>query len=93
MVGVDLEGREHRREQQSPQVFPLIGEYDTRDHRRQIGQCPHLPDMSCSNDNKEIGGEGPDDGTQRRHILSEVEGPQQDIEAQQIGEDEPYVFG
>ena len=32
-----------------------ISQYHTRNHRRQIGQSPYLPDMTCSNDNKEVG--------------------------------------
>ena len=81
MVRVNLEGREHGRQHQSPQVFPPIGQYQSGNHRRQIGQSPHLPDMSGGDDDQEIGREGPDDRTQCRQMLTEVEGPQQDIEA------------
>ena len=62
MVGVDLKGREDCREQQPPEIAPLIGQCDTCNHRWQIGQRPYLPDMSGCDDNQEIGGEGPDDG-------------------------------
>ena len=92
VVGVDLESRKHRREQQSPQIFPLIGQYDTRYHRRQIGQSPHLPDMPCGDNNKEIGREGPEDTTQCCEMLTEVEGSQQDVESQQIGKDKPHIL-
>ena len=54
MVGIDLKRREHSCNNQSPQVFPLIGQNDTRYHRRQVGQSPHLPDMSCGDDDEEI---------------------------------------
>ena len=63
MVGIDFKGCENRRQQQSPQIAPLIGQHQTCNHRRQIGQCPYLPDMAGCDDNQEIGGEGPDDGT------------------------------
>ena len=61
VVRIDLEGRKDSCQQQSPEVFSPIGQYDTRNHRWQISQCPYLPDMACSNDNEEIGGEGPYD--------------------------------
>ena len=48
--------------------------------------------MSGGDDDQEVGGEGPDDTSQRRQRLSEVEGAQHDVEAQQVGEDVPYVL-
>ena len=63
VVGIDLKSREDSREQQAPKVFAPIGEHHTSNHRRQVSQCPYLPDMTCCNDDEEIGGEGPDDGT------------------------------
>ena len=63
MICIDLKGRKDSREQQTPQIASLIGEHHTCYHRWQIGQCPYLPDMSGCDDNEEIGGEGPDDGT------------------------------
>ena len=48
--------------------------------------------MSGGNDDQKVGGEGPDDTSQRRQRLSEVEGAQHDVEAQQVGEDVPYVL-
>ena len=49
--------------------------------------------MSCGNDDKEVGRERPDDGAQRSQRLSEVEGTQHDIEAQEIDEYIPYIVG
>ena len=92
MVCIDLKSREYSCQQQSPQVLSPIGQYDTRNHRRQISQGPHLPDMACGNNNKEIGGESPDDTAKGCQMLTEVEGSQQDVEAQQIGKDEPHIF-
>ena len=92
MVRVDLKGREDSRDQQSPQVSSPIGQYHTGNHRRQIGQCPDLPDMSGGDDNQEIGRERPDDRAERRQMLSEVESPQQDIESQQVHEHIPHVL-
>ena len=63
MVRIDFESRKDGSEQKSPKIFPPISQYDTSDHRWQIGQCPYLPDMTGSNDDQEIGGESPDDGT------------------------------
>ena len=75
MVGVDLKSRKHRCQQQSPQVLALISQHDTRNHWRQIGQGPHLPDVAGGNDNQEIGGKRPKYTAQRRQMLTEVKGP------------------
>ena len=64
MVGKDLQGTEQRGDNQSPRIFPPIGKDDTSYHRRQIGKCHDLPNMSCSNDDKEIAAERPDDSPQ-----------------------------
>ena len=92
MVGIDLKGSEDSRHQQSPQVFAAVSQHHTRNHRRQIGQGPHFPDMSGCNDDKEIAGESPYDGTQSRHPAAEVEGAHQYIEAQQIYKYIPYIL-
>ena len=87
-----LEGGKEPRDDESPQIFAAIGQHNTGNHRRQIGQCPHLPDVTGRNDNQEIGAEGPQDGTQRSQMLAEVEGTQQDIEAQQVDKHIPHVL-
>ena len=92
MVGIDLERSKQGRDDQAPQVFPSIGQHDTRYHRRQVGQCPHLPDMSCGDDDEEITRERPYHSTQGCHPLTEVEGTQQDIEAQQIDKHIPHIL-
>ena len=92
VVRIDLKGREHSRQQQAPQVFPPKGKHDTGNERRQISQGPHLPYMTCGNNNQEIGREGPDNTSQRRQLLTEVEGPQQDVESQEIGKHIPHVL-
>ena len=92
MVGIDLEGCKDSREQQSPEVFAPISQHDTGYHRWQISQRPHLPDVARSNDNQEIRGARPDDTTQGSQMLTEVESPQQDIEAQQISKHIPHVL-
>ena len=93
VVGIDFKRRENGRDEQSPQEFPSVGKHHTGNHRRQIGQRPHLPDVSGSDDDEEITGESPYDGTEDSHPPTEVEGPQQDIEAQEIDEHVPHVFG
>ena len=93
VVGVHLEGSENRRYEQAPQIFTSISQHDTRNHRREISQSHHLPNMSCSNDDKEIGGECPNDGAECRQGLTEVEGSQQDIESQEVCKDIPNIVG
>ena len=92
VVRVDLECREDCRQQQSPEVFPAIGQHQSCDQRWQISQCPHLPDVSCGNDDEEIGGKGPEDRAQGCQVLTEVESAEQDIEAQEIGKYIPHVL-
>ena len=81
MVGIDLEGGKDGGNEQTPKVFSPVSQHDTSYHRRQIGQSHDLPDMSCRNDDKEVGRECPDDGAQGCQRLSEIESPQQDIES------------
>ena len=81
VVGIYFKGGEDGCDDKAPQVFPPVGQHDTRYHRRQIGQGHHLPDMSCSNDNEEITAERPYHRTQHGQIPTEIEGTQQDIEA------------
>ena len=92
MVGIDLEGSEDGGHDEAPQIFPSVGQHDTGYHRGQISQCPYLPDVPRCNDDEEVGGEGPDDGAQHGQMLTEVEGAQQDVEAQQVGKHVPYVL-
>ena len=92
VVRIDLKGCKDGCQQQSPEIFPPISQYQTSYHRWQIGQCPHLPDMASSNDDEEIGGESPDNGAQGCQMLAEVECPKQDIEAQEVGEYIPHVL-
>ena len=65
VVGMHLEGGKDARQDKAPQVFAPVGQHDAGNHRGQIGQCPHLPDVAGGNDNQEIGTEGPHHGTQR----------------------------
>ena len=81
LVRQHLQSSKECRHQHTPQVFATIGQHHTRNHRRQVGQRHHFPDMSGSNDNKEIAAERPDDSSQSRQIDTEVEGTQQNIEA------------
>ena len=93
MVGVDLERREDARHSKGRKVLLLaVGKEDTCEHRRQVGKGHHLPDMSGSDDDEEVAAERPYHGTQRRQVPTEVEGTQQDIEAEEVGEDVPYVL-
>ena len=93
VVGLHLKRREEGGDDEAPQVFAAIGQRQTADHRRQVGQCHHLPDVSGGNDDEEIARECPHDGSQGGQMLLEIEGPQHDVEAQEIGEEVPHVVG
>ena len=49
--------------------------------------------MASGDDDEEIAGERPYHGAQHGQVPTEVESSEQDVEAQQIGEDIPYVLG
>ena len=91
VVCLHLESREDGSKEQSLEILAPIGKHHARNHRRQISQRPYLPDMSGSNDDEKVGRECPDDTSQRRQRLSEVEGTQHDIEAQEVYENIPYI--
>ena len=93
VVGVHLEGCEECRNDKSPKVFPSIGKHHAGNHRWQIGQRPHLPDVSSGNDDEEITGERPHDATQHGQLTTEVEGAHQDVEAQQVDKHVPHIVG
>ena len=61
VVGINLESRKDGCEHKAPQVFATIGQHYTCNQWWQISQGPHLPDVTCGNDNEEIGAEGPYD--------------------------------
>ena len=92
VVGMHLQGGKECRHHTAQQVFSPVGQHDARYHWRQIGQRHHLPYMPGGNDDEEITGESPHDGTQRSQIPAEVESPQQDVESQQIGKHIPHVL-
>ena len=93
MVGFDFKGGEDGCHYQSRQILAAEGQHDARNQRRQIGQCHHLPDVSGSDDNQEIGAESPQHGTEGGEMAAEVEGAQQDIETQKIGKKIPHIVG
>ena len=61
VVGINLESSENGCEHKAPQIFAPIGQHKSCNQWWQIGQSPHLPDVTCSNDDEEIGAEGPHD--------------------------------
>ena len=93
MVGIHLESSKDGCHDETPQIFATIGQDDTGYHRRQISQCPYLPDMSRSDDDEEVAAESPHNGTQSCHPATEVESTQQDVEAQEVDKDVPHIFG
>ena len=92
VVGLHLKGGEEGREDESPQVFSSVGQHDAGNHRRQVGQRPHLPDVAGRNDDEEITAEGPDNAAQYGQFAAEVEGAHQDVEAQKIGKNKPHIL-
>ena len=86
VVGQDLQCEEERRHQPAPQVFAAIAPHQARDGRRDIGQSEQFPNVPGPDDDEEIGREGPQDRSQRRHPDLEIERPQQDVESQQHDE-------
>ena len=88
VVAHDLERREEGGHCPTPQVFPAVAEHEASDGRGNEGQGHHLPEVARSDDNQEVRRESPDDGTQCRQIGLEVEGPQENVEAQQVEKEE-----
>ena len=93
VVGMHLQCGEDCGDEQSPQVFAPVGQHDAGNHRRQIGQGHHLPHVACSDDDEEIGAEGPKDRAKSGQICLKVERAQEDEEAQHIGEEMPHIVG
>ena len=87
MVGRNLQGHKKSSDQCAGQVTAPVDQHQTGNGGRDIGQGDHLPDVSGGNDDEEIGREGPDDGSQCRQPDAEVEGTEQQVEAQQEDED------
>ena len=59
VVGLNLERREQTREHEAPHILAAVGEHDARNHRRQISQRNHLPDVSGGDDDEEVAAESP----------------------------------
>ena len=59
VVGLNLERREQTREHEAPNILAAVGEHDARNHRRQISQRNHLPDVSGGDDDEEVAAESP----------------------------------
>ena len=93
VVGLDLKSGEDGCEQQAAQVATAIGQHHAGNHGRKIGQRHHLPDVARGDDDEEVRRERPDDGSQHSQLLAEVEGAQQDVEAQEVGKDVPHILG
>ena len=64
VVRGDLQGHEQGGEDASPQQFPTIGEHNACYGGRHVGKGDELPDVSCRNQNEEVGREGPHDAAQ-----------------------------
>ena len=93
MVRHHLQGGKQCRHHQAPQVLAPIGQHHAGNHRRQVGQGHHLPEVAGGNDDEEVARERPYHAAQQGQVPAEVKGAQQDIEAQQVGKDVPYIVG
>ena len=93
VVGQHLECCEECGHQQSREILPPVGQHYACDERGQICQGHHLPIVAGGNDDEEVAGEGPYHRPEHGQIPAEVECPEQDIEAQQVGEDVPHDVG
>ena len=93
VVGVHHKGCKEGCHDECPQVLAPIGQHYAANHWGQIGQRHHLPQVSGSNDNQEIGAESPKYRAQRCQLLTEIEGAQHDVEAQQIDKQIPHIVG
>lgn len=60
MVRLNLKRDKQSSHNPSQQIFLPISQYNTGNRRRNISQCDKFPDMPCRYQNKEIGGESPD---------------------------------
>ena len=83
VVGRNLQRHKEGSYESAPQVLATITKHHSRNGRRYVGQGNEFPDMSGSNDDEEVGREGPDNGAQSCHPHLEVECTEQDIESQQ----------
>ena len=93
MVGLHLEGCKNSRHNESPKVFASVGQHNAPYHWRKVGQSHHFPEVTSRYNYQEIGRESPNDTSQCRQRLPEIEGPQQDIESKKIGKQIPDVIG
>ena len=90
MVRAYLQSYEQGCQQCTPQPLATVYQHHAGNGGRNVGQCQHLPDVSGCNDDEEVGRECPQYRTERCHPGPEVEGTQQQIEAQQHDE---YIVG
>lgn len=60
MIRLNLKRDKQSGNNPSQQIFLPISQYNTGNRRRNISQCDKFPDMPCRYQNKEIGGESPD---------------------------------
>ena len=92
VVSIDLKGSEHRRNDKAPKVLTPVCQNYSGNHRRQISQRHYFPQVTGGNDDEEVTGESPYHSTQGCHPLTEVEGTEQDIETEKVGENEPHIL-
>ena len=83
MVGHYLQRHEEGRDECAPQITSAVTEHHAGDGGRDVGQSVELPDVTGADDDEVIAGESPHHSTEGGHPRLEVEGTQEDIEAQQ----------
>ena len=93
MVAVNLKRGKKGGDNEAPQVFAFEAHHHSGYRRRDISQGDGLPEVAGGDDDEEIAGERPNDGTERSHPAAEVERAEQDVEAQHRHEHIPHVVG
>ncbi|CDB98328.1 unknown [Bacteroides sp. CAG:443] len=87
VVRHNLQCHEQSSHQTTPQILTSVYQDHTCYGRRYVSKCHKLPDMSGSNDDKEVGRKSPDNCSQGRQPDFKIECAQQDVEAQQHDKD------
>ena len=91
VVRLNLKGDKQGCNDAPQQVFLPVRQHHPGNRRRDIGQRYELPDMPRRNEDKEVGGKGPDHSAQAGQPGRQAERPQQDVEAEHHDERQHHV--
>ena len=82
MVRHDLQGDEEGCQDAAGQQLAPVGKYNARYCGWDVGKGDELPDVSCGNQDEEVGRKSPHDAAQSRQPHRYAEYPQEDVETQ-----------